>query len=943
MLKPLPMALVFAAWILGGCGANHPQNLLRQGIEAEQEGKLADARRLYEQVLKKDPNDLEALERQGLLLIRLQEPAQAEAPLSRAALLAPERLTSIVPLAELRLRERQTQAAEDLIAPWKAGSSAPEPIAFLRAAVALQKNDKASARRILEQLSREGSRRAQVRLAGLDMAEGKWSDAEKKLQTAIAADGNDLSARIGLGVAALAQGNVGKAKESFDSAWKDPSKPSAAAAGLILCAVRDGDLKRATDIAGELASANPGEINGAVLLAELAVAANQPDALASIDLPETAGSIKQYVDGLKHFSNQQYFDAYPLLTSVAKEWTEYGPAQLYAGRVAQNLNDRAQALDFFTRAEGRLPANPELNTLIVQAALAQSNSELALKQLATLPQDDPTLQSIRVESAFSRGDFTAALAEAERWKAASPDSPWARLAVADVQYMIGRRAEASAIWKEIAASGSGAARSWAAFRTSLAAQDWNGAGEALESMGDGSDRSSISILKGQMQLLSGDIDRARASFEEAVRDGPQNASAYAWLGLCHAVQRQFTIALDHFKKALSLNASDPVALWGQGFIAFLDKAYPEAADYFGQSVRAMPGFDLSRFFLAETLMGQGRPGEAVAQLDRLSPMMQETAPVLDLRGRALILERRWSEALENWQMFQKKYPKSAASYFYIAQIHFIQGRKDPARESVEAGLKIAPDDLRLRIARADLLWQAGKRDEALLVATQTAKDRKNLDASIAQAAMHLGQGHFSKASSTLKELLAANPDDPRLYALLYEAQMGLAKEEEAILTLRTGWLRAPKALGLGLKLAAIQESRRNWPEAISTYREILKTQPDHRRALNQLAWLLAQQETDLDEALQLSERACKLDLGNVAALDTRAWILYLQQKFPEARKELEQLIRAAPDQPYVRYHWGLVLWKTGDAPGAKAVLSKLVQEQPKFAEIDKAKEALSKI
>jgi tetratricopeptide (TPR) repeat protein len=548
-----------------------------------------------------------------------------------------------------------------------------------------------------------------------------------------------------------------------------------------------------------------------------------------------------------------------------------------------------------------------------------------------------------VESAFSRGDYAAALAEAEAWKTASPDSPWARLAVADIQFMTGKRAEASATWQQMGSTASGPARGWAAFRTALLAQNWKAAEEALETLTDSADRSSLAVLKGQMQLSGGDINQARVFFDEAVREGPQNASAHAWLGLLNAVQRQLTTALDQFNKGLSLNPSDPVALWGQGFIAFLDKAYPEAADYFEKSVRAAPGFDLPRFFLAETRMAQGRPGDAVSQIDQLSSSMQETAPVLDLRGRALILEGRWNDALTNWKTFQKKYPKSAVSYFYIAQIHFIQGGKDAARESVEAGLKVAPDDLRLRIARADLLWQSGKRDEALLLATQTAKDRKNLDASIAQAAMHLGQAHFSKASSVLKELLAANPDDPRLYALLHEAQMGLAKEEEAILTLRTGWLRAPKALGLGFRLAAIQEKKNNQAEAISTYREILKTEPGHRRALNQLAWLLAQQQTNLDEALQLADEVCKKDLGNIAALDTRAWILYSQQKFPEARKELEQLIRAAPDQPYVQYHWGLALWKTGDAPGAKAVLTKLLKEQPKFAEIDKVREALKQL
>ena len=446
-----------------------------------------------------------------------------------------------------------------------------------------------------------------------------------------------------------------------------------------------------------------------------------------------------------------------------------------------------------------------------------------------------------------------------------------------------------------------------------------------------------------MELSSGSIDQAGGYFDAAVRDGQQNASAYGWLGLWHAIQRHLTAAHENFGKAIALNPDDPVALWGEGFIAFLDKSYDAAAEKFKKSVKASPGFDLSELFLAETFLAQGKNAEALKRIDQLAPALRESAPVLDMRGRALILLKRWNEALETWKAYQTKYPKSVVPYFYIAQIQFIQGNKDAAHEAVEVGLRLAPDDLRLQMARADLLWQSGKRDEALLLSTQTAKNKKSLDASVMQGTMHLKQGHYSKASSVFKDLLAANPDDPRLYALLYDAQMGLGKEDEAVLTLRTGWLRLPQALALGFQLAAIQEKNKSWPEAVSTYREILKIRPDHMRALNQLAWLLASQKTDLKDALQAADRACELDLGNIAALDTRAWVLFQKENFSEAHKELERLVKAAPDQPYVQYHWGLVLWKMGDAAGAKAALQKALQLEPKFSEADKINEVLKQI
>jgi putative PEP-CTERM system TPR-repeat lipoprotein len=929
------------------CSSEHPQTLYLQGADLEKQGRPAEAERRYQQVLSKDPNHIPALERYGRLLLNLQRRSEAAEPLERAVALSPTRLSAVEALASLRLDEHQTQAAEALIAPWKQETLPPSTIGFLRAEIALQKKDRASARQILDQISKQGApddaRQAQVRLAGLDMVAGKWADAEKRLQAVLAADPKDLQALIGSGVAALGQGKTKPAQTQFAAAWKAPSKPPMAAVGLILCAVSDADLQRAAGAAAELAASQPGELNNAILVAELAVASNRADLLESLNMPESAGSLKQYVDGLRHFANQQYFDSYPLLTSVAKEWNTYAPAQIFAGRVAQGLKDRAQALEFFKNAEKIHPTSPELASVIARAALAESQTDLALKQLTRLAESDPDLPSLRLESAFRKGDYQEALAEAQKWKAADPNSAWARVSVADVQSALGNRPDALSIWSEVAASGDGAAQSWAAFRIAVAEEKWKEAHEALEKLAQTADKSMISILKGRIELSRGSMEIARGHFDAAIKDGPQNAKAYSSLGLWHVMQRQLTAANTNFLKALQLNPDDPLALWGEGLIEFLGKTYADAAVFFEKSLRANPNFDLSLLFLAETRLAQGQYAEALKRVDQLGSAVQQSAPVLDLRGRALILLQRWPEALEAWKTCQKEAPKSAVPYFYIAQIQFLQGNKEAARESIEAGLKLAPQDMRLQLARADILWQLGKRDEALLLSTQAAKNQKNLDAAIMQATMHLKQGHFSKASSLFKELLASNPDDPRLYALLYEAQLGLAKEDEAMLTLRTGWLRLPQSVVLGFELAAMQEKGKSWTDAISTYREILKIRPDDVRALNQLAWLLADQKIDLEGAFAAADRACKLDLGNVATQDTRAWVLFQQENFPDARKELEQLVKSAPDQPYIQYHWGLALWKTGDAAGARAALQKALQIDPKFSEAEKIKELLKQI
>jgi tetratricopeptide (TPR) repeat protein len=105
--------------------------------------------------------------------------------------------------------------------------------------------------------------------------------------------------------------------------------------------------------------------------------------------------------------------------------------------------------------------------------------------------------------------------------------------------------------------------------------------------------------------------------------------------------------------------------------------------------------------------------------------------------------------------------------------------------------------------------------------------------------------------TTLGRSSALTPAEHLNLAIAYEydgkLDLALREYERAAV----GAMRSRARTGQGNVFA----SREQWSEAESSYRAALKADPDNVFALNNLAWLLAQQNRLLDEAEQLIRHA----------------------------------------------------------------------------------------
>jgi len=152
---------------------------------------------------------------------------------------------------------------------------------------------------------------------------------------------------------------------------------------------------------------------------------------------------------------------------------------------------------------------------------------------------------------------------------------------------------------------------------------------------------------------------------------------------------------------------------------------------------------------------------------------------------------------------------------------------------------------------------------------------------------------------------------------------------------------APSNAQILYMAARMQLDQGQRAEAEAGFQRVLRILPDHVAALNDLAWLLAEDGRELERAESLALRAVRHG-RQAATLDTLGTVRRKLGHTEAARKAFEKALEEDPDYASARYHLGLVLAELGEAEQAKAALRQALTE-PGFAEASQARTALARL
>src|SRR5262249_38980376 len=125
-------------------------------------------------------------------------------------------------------------------------------------------------------------------------------------------------------------------------------------------------------------------------------------------------------------------------------------------------------------------------------------------------------------------------------------------------------------------------------------------------------------------------------------------------------------------------------------------------------------------------------------------------------------------------------------------------------------------------------------------------------------------GRFDEGIELVRQVVASRPKVAGAHFLLGELLLGRGQVAPAIESLHTAARLEPRSASIQLRLGQAYERKGDLGAALGAYRQAATLAPENPRAHNNVAWILASQGKNLDEALERARKAEDLVRANPA-------------------------------------------------------------------------------
>ncbi|MCY4315666.1 MAG: tetratricopeptide repeat protein [Roseovarius sp.] len=179
--------------------------------------------------------------------------------------------------------------------------------------------------------------------------------------------------------------------------------------------------------------------------------------------------------------------------------------------------------------------------------------------------------------------------------------------------------------------------------------------------------------------------------------------------------------------------------------------------------------------------------------------------------------------------------------------------------------------------------------------------------------------HISKKSDAaievIENLAKSHPESYEVHVSLGEIHRQLGNFEDAVIAydnaLAVHDANDPDKWYTHYVRGICFERMDQWPNAEFEFRKALALNPDHPNVLNYLGYSLVEKRTNLNEALDMIERAVAVRPNSGYIVDSLGWVLYRLGRYHEAILHMERAAELTPTDVVVNDHLGDVLWAVG--------------------------------
>jgi tetratricopeptide (TPR) repeat protein len=418
-------------------------------------------------------------------------------------------------------------------------------------------------------------------------------------------------------------------------------------------------------------------------------------------------------------------------------------------------------------------------------------------------------------------------------------------------------------------------------------------------------------LHAALLLASGDPRQVQAAISELlplIPKMPANATLHFNLGRAYMAQRNGDRAREQLELALRL---DP------------------------QHVPA-------KLAWAELALGRGEPAHAIQATGEVLNQDPTNLAARLIRAKAWTKMAEPSQAREELTTLLKMYPASNDGREQLAELDFRERRYAEAREGFRA-LSDAGDSRGFQGLLKTEIAQGQFQPAIQFASDQVQRFPHRDDLRLALAGALIAGSHYNAAAAQFQMLLDKDSKSPLLYLQMGEAKLLGADLAGALAAFQTARQLAPSDPRPVFDLALLYDRTERSEQARKEYETVIQLQPENATALNNLAYLEAEDGVDLDQALTHAQRAQQKMPGDPDIEDTLALVYLRKNLTNDGIRMLRDLVYRRPGSASFHFHLALALYQKGDRLSARRELQTALRHQPGPREQNKIKELLAKV
>jgi Flp pilus assembly protein TadD len=239
-----------------------------------------------------------------------------------------------------------------------------------------------------------------------------------------------------------------------------------------------------------------------------------------------------------------------------------------------------------------------------------------------------------------------------------------------------------------------------------------------------------------------------------------------------------------------------------------------------------------------------------------------------------------------------------------------------AASLLQLSLYLAPDAYFPAMALGNVLEAMRQHEEAIEVYRAIDNNAPLLRDARVQEALNLNiLDRHDEAIAILSDLVEENPRDVGTAIALgnvYRSQKMFEEAGEVYASTIDALDEVPPAYWTLYYYRGIAYERTDrWSEAESDFRKALEMEPEQPLVLNYLGYSWIDRGENLDEALDMVQRAVAARPDDGYIVDSLGWAYYRLGRFEEAVEELERAVTLKPLDPVINDHLGDAYWRVG--------------------------------